>query len=193
MSKSSFARPAPALVSGGETDAVLMRQFAAGNLESFEELYRRHEGKVWRFIYRSVGNQASADDLMQEVWFAVVTHAARYTPDAKFTTWLFTVARNRVIDALRISRPQTALDEELLLDDASPGPLEIVVGAETRRVLFAAIESLPLEQSEAFLLQAEGELTVAEIAIATEVTFETAKSRLRYARSTLRRKLQEHQ
>jgi RNA polymerase sigma-70 factor (ECF subfamily) len=169
-----------------------MRQFATGNLESFEELYRRHERKVWRFIHRSVGNRASADDLMQEVWFAVVTQARRYTPDAKFTTWLFTVARNRVIDAVRSTRPQAALDEELMPADPSYGPLEMVVGAETRGALIAAIESLPFEQREAFLLQAEGELTIAEIATATEVTFETAKSRLRYARTVLRRKLQEH-
>ena len=75
-----------------------MQRFAAGEALAFDELYRRHELKVWRFLERSVRDRAAADDLMQDVWFTVAREAGRYRPSAKFTTWLFTLARNRMID-----------------------------------------------------------------------------------------------
>ena len=80
------------------TDEALMQQFARGQERAFEHLYDRQEKGVWRFVFRSVQNQAVADDLVQELWFAVARTAASYEPTAKFKTWLFTMARNRVID-----------------------------------------------------------------------------------------------
>src|SRR5580698_7692727 len=92
-------------------DESLMARFAAGEVAAFEELYRRHELKVWRYLERSVRNRAVADDLMQDVWFAVAREAANYRPAAKFTTWVFTIAHNRMIDWLRAHRPHVALDD----------------------------------------------------------------------------------
>jgi len=185
-------------VQSEESDEALMLRYAAGDTRAFEQLYLRHEMKLWRFIYRSVCNQASADELMQDVWFAVVQAAARYQPSARFTTWLFTLAHHRLIDRHRRSKPHDLPHEqsehwiEQLAAPASSDPLHQAQAGQQADALLAAVERLPSEQRAAFLLQAEGELSIEQIATATGVSFETAKSRLRYARTRLQRILQEH-
>jgi RNA polymerase sigma-70 factor (ECF subfamily) len=178
-----------------ETDEALMLAFARGNMNAFEQLYDRHETGVWRFVFRSVQNQAVADDLAQELWFAVARTASSYEPTAKFKTWLFTMARNRVIDHARTAKNHTSIDAENddgesmfsdLAADSRLGPLRQVTSREQAKALLAAIEQLPPDQREAFLLQAEGDMSVDDIAAATGVSFETAKSRLRYARNKLK-------
>lgn len=178
-----------------ETDEALMLAFARGNMNAFEQLYDRHETGVWRFVFRGVQNQAVADDLVQELWFAVARTAASYEPTAKFKTWLFTMARNRVIDHARTAKNHTSIDAENddgesmfsdLAADSRLGPLRQVTSREQAKALLAAIEQLPPDQREAFLLQAEGDMSVDDIAAATGVSFETAKSRLRYARNKLK-------
>ena len=81
-----------------ETDEQMMARYAAGDASAFDALYQRHEMKVWRFLQRSVRNPATADELMQEVWFAVARQVRQYQPTARFTTWLFTIAHHRLID-----------------------------------------------------------------------------------------------
>ncbi len=187
------------MADAAETDEFLMQRFAAGEAEAFEELYRRHERRVWRYLERLVHNRAAADELMQEVWFAVAREAGRYRPTARFTTWLFTIARNRTIDWLRASRPQVRLDDpdeaasvEEFTADTRPGPFARAAASEEGAALVAALGQLPPPQQEAFLLQVEGDLSVAEIAAVTGASFETTKSRLRYARARLKQLLWEH-
>lgn len=182
------------------TDETLMLRYAGGDLGAFDTLYGRHELAVWRFVFRSVKVQAVADDLLQDVWFAVARSAASYEVRAKFRTWLFTLAHHRLVDHLRTAKNHTRLDasdddERSLADtvaaDSGYGPVRQLQSREQATALIAAVEQLPLEQREAFLLQAEGDLSVQEIAEATSVHFETAKSRLRYARASLRQHLKE--
>jgi RNA polymerase sigma factor (sigma-70 family) len=186
-----------------ETDENLMLRFGRGDGAAFETLYQRHESRIFRYLYRNVHNEASANDLMQEVWFAVVRNAQRYQPTAKFTTWLFTLAHHRMVDMIRGIRPQeslnavdsddpqaTPLQERLAADRANEPEVQAQTQDEAAALL-SAVAQLPSEQRTAFLMQAEGELSVQEIATATGTTFETAKSRLRYARAKLRQLLWE--
>jgi RNA polymerase sigma factor (sigma-70 family) len=184
----------------GESDETLMARYGRGDVAAFELLYRRHEMRVWRYLERNVGNRAIADELMQEVWFAVARDATRYEPTARFTTWLFTIAHNRMIDSIRTNRRHASLDElgydadavvRQLTADPSASPLGEAVARDQARALNNAVEKLPGEQREAFLLQVEGDLSVEEIASITDSSFETTKSRLRYARTKLRELLQE--
>ena len=184
----------------GETDESLMARYARGEAEAFEILYRRHEMRTWRYLERSVGNRATADELMQEVWFAVAREAPNYRATARFTTWLFTIAHNRMIDWVRTNRPQISLETlgheagaviVQLTAELSAGPLAAAVAQEESSALAEALARLPAEQREAFLMQIEGELGVEEIAAITGMSFETTKSRLRYARAKLREVLQE--
>ena len=185
----------------GESDEHLMLRYGRGDAAAFELLYRRHEMRVWRYLERNVRNQATADELMQEVWFAVAREATRYEPSARFTTWLFTIAHHRMIDSIRTSRRQTSLDTlgyeadsvvQQLTADPRAGPLAAAVARDQAGALIQALEKLPGEQREAFLLQVEGDLSVEEIAAITDSSFETTKSRLRYARTKLRELLKEY-
>jgi RNA polymerase sigma factor (sigma-70 family) len=184
-----------------DNDEALLARYARGEAAAFELLYRRHELRIWRYLARNVGNRATADELMQEVWFAVARDCARYQPSARFTTWLFTIAHNRMIDAIRLNRRQTSLDalgyesqavRQQLTADPSAGPLAAAVEQDQAMALNQAMEALPQEQRAAFLLQVEGDLSVEEIATITQCSFETTKSRLRYARAKLRELLKEY-
>jgi len=184
-----------------ESDEALIARYAQGDAAAFETLYRRHEMRIWRYLERNVSNRATAEELMQEVWFAVARDAERYAPTARFTTWLFTIARNRMIDSIRTSRPQVSLEAlgyeaapviQQLTAQAQVGPLAAVVSREEARALIRAIGQLPHEQRDAFLLQVEGDLSVEEVAVITRSSFEATKSRLRYARTKLRELLTEY-
>jgi RNA polymerase sigma factor (sigma-70 family) len=189
------------MTDAGESDEALVVRYAGGEAAAFDLLYRRHEMRIWRYLARNVGNRASVDELMQEVWFAVARDAPRYRPSARFTTWLFTVARNRMIDALRSSRRLVSLDSlgyesgallGQLTTEPDVGPLAAAVGRDEASALAAALQQLPQEQRDALLLQIEGDLSVEEVARITGSSFETTKSRLRYARTHLRELLREH-
>src|ERR1700719_3462593 len=187
-----------------ETDEDLMARFARGDADAFEVLYRRHELRVFRYLHRNLRNEAGANDLMQEVWFAVVRNAVSYQPTAKFTTWLFTIAHNRMVDMIRATSRLQSLDvgdtaggdgPSLLVSLAADSKLEPPAEVQSQHqaaALLNAVAQLPPEQRSAFLLQAEGELSVEEIAAATGSGFETVKSRLRYARAKLRQLLWEY-
>ena len=185
-----------------ETDESLMLRYASGNLQAFNQLYDRHEMGVWRYVFRSVRVQAIADDLLQDVWFALARQAPQYQPTARFKTWLFTMAHNRLVDYIRTAKHHVSLDEEAESDSVGLvqtlaahsgfGPLKRLESKEQAQALLEAIEQLPFAQREAFMLQAEAGMDVQDIATTTGVSFETAKSRLRYARSRLRELLQEY-
>jgi RNA polymerase sigma factor (sigma-70 family) len=183
------------------SDESLLGRYGHGDIAAFELLYRRHEMRVWRYLERNVRNHSIADELMQEVWFAVARDAARYEPTARFTTWLFTIAHHRMIDWIRTSRRQTSLDAlgyeaesvvDALTADPGAGPLAAAEAQDQAAALKVALARLPGEQREAFLLQMEGDLSVEEIANIMSSSFETTKSRLRYARTSLRELLKEH-
>jgi RNA polymerase sigma factor (sigma-70 family) len=183
------------------TDESLMQRYARGDVAAFELLYRRHEMRIWRYLERNVGDRATADELMQEVWFAVARDAVRYQPSAKFTTWLFTIAHHRMIDSIRTRRSQLSLETvgyeaqsvvRQLTADPGEGPFEAAVAREQCGALVQALAQLPDDQRNAFLMHIEGDLSVEEIASITGSAFETTKSRLRYARAKLRGLLKEY-
>jgi RNA polymerase sigma-70 factor (ECF subfamily) len=184
------------------TDETLVARHAAGDVAAFEQLYERHELPLWRFLVRLCRDRATAEELMQETWFTVAREAPRFRPDGRFAPWLYTIARHRVIDRHRAARPMQSLDDtgtdggeplaERIADEDSPSPLAVSEQLDQGAAILAALQCLPAGQREAFVLQAEGGLSVEEIAQVTGTTFETAKSRLRYARDKLKVLLREH-
>jgi RNA polymerase sigma-70 factor (ECF subfamily) len=196
---------APPSATSAGSDAELIAAYVAGNAEAFALLYDRHERAVYRFILRQVQDAAVADDLLQDTWLAVVRAAQTYTPQANaaFTTWLLTIARNRVLDHFRAKRPDVSFDDsgdddeglalaDRLKADTAAQPETRAVSRQQARAFVDAVEALPAAQREAFLLHAEGGLSVEEIAQYTGVGFETAKSRLRYATNRLKQTMQQH-
>jgi RNA polymerase sigma-70 factor (ECF subfamily) len=167
-------------------DEELMLAYSRGDAAAFEALYARHRARLFRFMLRAIKVRASAEEMYQEVWMRVIEARAAYKPTARFTTWLYTIAHNRMVDHWRRARPSpVSLDSEELAADAAD-PARQAEGRQTLGRFVAALERLPPAQREAFLLHEEGGLTVAEIAAATGANEEAAKSRLRYAMAKLR-------
>jgi RNA polymerase sigma-70 factor (ECF subfamily) len=190
----------PVACTDSDSDEALMLAYAAGDAGAFARLYARHERPLYRFLRRSLDDDAGANELLQETWLSVVRNAAGYVPSARFTTWLFGIARSRLIDHWRARRPQLSLDEpvadgadEALIDhlpaDERAQPDAQALSRAQRAALLRAVEALPPAQREVFLLHADGALTLAEIGALTGVGMETAKSRLRYALARLRQTL----
>jgi RNA polymerase sigma-70 factor (ECF subfamily) len=181
-----------------EEDAALMLRYQAGESCAFDALYARHKGPLYRYLLRHVRNAANATDLFQEVWMRVIANRLRYTPRAKFATFLFHIAHNCAIDHHRRARatPIDAFDEHATYIDESLAPDHERPDAraeyDQRLASFErALSELPSEQREAFLLHEESGLDIAQIAQITQVGTETAKSRLRYAVSKLKKSLAE--
>ncbi|HSS69235.1 MAG TPA: RNA polymerase sigma factor [Casimicrobiaceae bacterium] len=180
------------------SDEELMLAYAAGDPSAFDALYARHKGGVYRYLARQCRQAGIADELFQDVWMNLIRARASYAPTAKFTTWLYRLAHNRMIDHFRSSGHLTLVssDDEAHEDAVVALPAarasEPEPRAQNRELgarLRAAVAALPPAQREAFLLQQEGELSLAEIAALTGVGVETVKSRLRYALSKLRAEL----
>src|SRR5712664_192011 len=167
-------------------DEQLMLAYRDGNAGAFETLYLRHRERVFRFVLRSVKSRATAEELFQEIWMRVIEARDRYTAQARFTTWLYTVAHNRMVDHWRRGGLSLVeLDEQDPPGD-SPDPARQLEAREALARFAHALEALPIAQREAFLLHEEAGLSIAEIAAATASNAEAAKSRLRYAVAKLK-------
>jgi RNA polymerase sigma-70 factor (ECF subfamily) len=175
------------------SDEQLMLAYGAGDSAAFELLYSRHRGPLFRFMVNQVRDHATAEELYQDVWQRVITARQRYAPEAKFSTWLFQIAHNRLTDhwrALQHRPPAPADAEERTAREADPQTPERQLSAfEERRRLQLALEELPAEQREVVLLRLEQELSLEQIGEITGVGRETVKSRLRYAVDKLRQRL----
>ncbi len=176
----------------GPSDDELMARYRGGDAVAFEALYRRHRAPLYRFLLRQLGDVAAAEEVFQDVWMRVIDSRERYQARGRFASWLYAVAHNRLMDRYRVAgRPGLLAHDasEAALEDVPSDDLPAHVWLDRKRAaerLFAALALLPDAQREAFLLQQEGELSVEEIAEATGVGRETAKSRLRYAVGRLR-------
>jgi len=176
----------------GPADEELMLRYGGGDAGAFETLYRRHRGPLYRFLLRQVSDAATAEELFQDVWMRVIDFRGRYEARAKFSSWVFAIAHNRLMDFYRASGRAKFLareesDEALDALPADDIPADALIDRKrAAERLLAALSELPEAQREAFLLQQEGDLSVEEIGAATGVSRETAKSRLRYAIAKLR-------
>jgi RNA polymerase sigma factor (sigma-70 family) len=177
-------------------DAQLLRAHSAGDPQAFARLYDRYDRPCFQFICRMLGSAHAdaAEDLHQETWISISKNAAAFDPrKANFRAWLFTIARHKVWDHFRRRKTTVSASAEddaaMMVPDPGPTPLEEVQSRELALKLVAAVEALPLEQRGVFILFAHAGLSLEEIALATGVAVETAKSRLRYARARLRQAL----
>jgi RNA polymerase sigma-70 factor (ECF subfamily) len=195
---------ATSVAGDGESDEALMLAFARGDNAAFERLYARHRGGSYRYLLRHTGHPATTDELHQDVWLKVVRARAAYAPEARFATWLYTIARHRLVDHWRSARGArfTSLQDEGItatVDDAQADdptavdPLTAAIDAQSGRRLVAALADVPPAQRDAFLLHVEGGLALLEIAALTSTSVETVKSRLRYAYRRLRAALEDLQ
>ena len=167
-------------------DEELMLAYRDGNAGAFETLYGRHRARLYRFVLRSVKERGMAEELFQDVWMRVIEARNRYAPKARFTTWLYSIAHNRLVDHWRRKGLSVVDLENVEVEGNSPNPERQAEARQSLERFAKALEALPPAQREAFLLHEEAGMSVPEIAQATGAGEEAAKSRLRYAIAKLR-------
>ena len=190
------------------TDEVLVMRFQGGDRSAFATLVRRHKTPLYNFVVRQVRVPQVAEDLVQDVFVKVVQNAADFKHEARFSTWTYAIARNVCIDHLRKMslRKHPSLDQPSKPDeegptlgertaDPSPGAQieRAAIGSEMQVRIVRAVELLPEEQREVFLLREIGHVPFKDIAEMTGVSENTVKSRMRYALERLQEALSEYE
>jgi len=188
------------------SDEELLAAFQQGDASAFERLLRRHRGPLFTFLLRMLGDRERAEDLAQETFLRVVKGAAGWTERAKFKAWLYSIARNLCFDQSRRDkfRKTDSLDASIGVaghgasdgkDGASlgetipspdAGPDRAAESAQLKPILVRALQGLPDEQREVFVLREQAGLSFKEIAEIQGINENTVKSRMRYALEGLR-------
>jgi RNA polymerase sigma-70 factor (ECF subfamily) len=189
------------LLDGERSDEDLMLAFGAGEGAAFEELVARHKRGLYNFLLRSVHNQSRAEELLQEVFLRVIRAKDRYQRTARFTTWIYTIARNLCVDESRRQKFRRTLPLEAkrrgkgedsglsVLDVTEAGEVGIDAASEAPKIrdrVAAAIQNLPDDQREVFIMRQFGGLSFKQIGEAVGAPENTVKSRMRYALEKLR-------
>lgn len=188
-------------------DEELFERFRRGERAAFEVLLRRHRAPLFTFVLRTLGtgDRARAEDVVQDAFVRVLKGAAEWQQKAKFQTWLYTIARNLCLDAMRRDKHRKAesLDAEVggesgdeggrplgeLVEGSHAGPERLAEAGRLRPALEQALAKLPVEQREVFVLREYAGVPFKEIAEQTGVSENTVKSRMRYALESMRRTL----
>ncbi len=186
-----------------DPDTELMLEVRRDDRAAFEALVVKYQRPVLNMIYRSIGDPAEAEDLAQNVFVQVWKSRGRYKPAAKFSTWLFTIARNTCLNEVRrrARHPADSLDKPVT--DAADGtestwqipdvdaksPMERALSAELYRQVDAAVAALPEDQRTALLLLRHDHMAYEDIARVLHCSLSATKSIIHRARATLRDQL----
>ena len=172
-----------------ETELALVGRLREGDEAAFDAVYDAYRAPLFAFLRRLSRRRDVAEDLLEETWLRLVTHAAVLDPDTRLGAWLFTVARNLFWSACRSHRLREGSAVELLglwpLADPGPSPFEVAVAGELGSRLEQALAGLPARHRDVLLLIAAGGLTPAEAATSCGVTPEAMRQRLSRARAAL--------
>jgi len=193
------SRPIPATESadGDDVDVALMRRIAEGDERAFRDLVERHQNAVVGTVARMLGDPTEAEDIAQLAFLRIWKHAKRWRPDAKFTTYLFTITRNLVFnESRRRSRRKEVSTEEReedsgfqMASETRHEPQEETMKLEMHQQIDRAIATLPEAQRTAVILYSYESLPYEEIASVLNTSVSSVKSLLFRARTTLREKL----
>jgi len=172
-----------------ETNEMLMLAYASGDTAAFERLYKRHKAPLYRYFSRQLNSVELAQDLYQECWGRMIKSAPDYLPSAKWTTWAYRIAHNLCVDHFRTVKQVHTYDEaehgpDLKARAQPEGAHEIDRLSERLKL---CMQSLPTVQREVFLLSQETDMTLKMVSDVVNASYESVKTRLRYAK----RKLQE--
>lgn len=180
-----------------EQDRADILRLVRGDERALEALMERHSTPIFRFLYRMVGHEEDANDLAQETFVRVFQHCSSYKPEARFTTWLYTIAGNLARNHYRWRSRHADLPLEATLDGSEnswinrvasglPTPAEAVGGDERSAAVRFAIEQLPSDMREMIILTEWEECSVGEVSRILQTTPKAVESKLYRARKMLR-------
>ena len=184
-----------------DPDAVLMLRVKRGDRAAFAELVEKYKQPVMNLVYRTLHDETEAEDLAQNVFLQVYKSARRYESRAKFSTWLFTIARNLCLNEIRrrSRHPADSIEEshaehedqprQQFEDKSSVAPPEKLLQGELAQKIEEALAELPENQRTAILLCRQEELSYEEIARVLGCSLSATKSLIHRGRETLKEKL----
>lgn len=189
------------MVNNQKTDALLVKQYMAGDENALATLIRRHESKIFGFIYSKVSDRDVSNDIFQDTFIKVIKTLKlnSYNEEGKFLPWVMRIAHNLIIDHFRKSKkmPMYRETEEfsifsVMSDDSLTIENQIIadqVEVDIRRL----VEELPLDQKEVLIMRMYQDMSFKEISETTGVSINTALGRMRYAIMNLRKIIDKHQ
>jgi RNA polymerase sigma-70 factor (ECF subfamily) len=183
-----------------DLDIELMGRIRDGDFTAFEQLIEIHQRSVIGTVAKMLGNPSEAEDISQQVFIRVWKSAARYEPQAKFTTWLFTITRNLVFNEVRRRqrKPTVSVQEReetthrVVEDAQGSSPDEDLLRSEMEAAIDRAIEALPEKQRLAVVLRRYEEMPYEEIGVVLSMSVPAVKSLLFRARTQLKESLQKY-
>ena len=182
----------PLFLPNDMSDEQLMLQYSRGDGAAFKVLYLRYKMPLTRFLYLQLGNDFHIEEILHDIWIAIIDLSKNYQPTAKFKTLLYRIAHNRIIDNYRRKKIVYSISQLDIPEDQGEEWLDensnletLLINEQITQGFLSAINELPAAQREVFLLKQETGLKVKEIADIMGIDMEAAQSRLRYAKTKL--------
>jgi len=177
-----------------KTDEEIITEFKDGKTESASLLFDKYKSRIFNFSLRILGSRADAEDVTGEVFLALFAGKYTFDPKAKFSTWLFTVARNSCFSLIRKRKNVSGLCStnreggrfEIQIQDSNDNSRETLEKNEAKLMVTKMISQLPLEQREALVLREYEKMSYQEISHTLNVSLENVKILIYRARETLK-------
>jgi len=176
-------------------DALLVRNYIAGDENALATLISRHQSKIYGFIYSKIADRDVSDDIFQDTFIKVIRtlKSNSYNEEGKFLPWVMRIAHNLIVDHFRKNKkmPMFRETEEFsifnVMSDNEPNVEASMITTQVESDLQRLIEELPADQKEVLVMRMYQDLSFKEIADITGVSINTALGRMRYALMNLRK------
>ena len=182
-------------------DATLVNDYIAGNEAALATLIKRHQSKIFGFIYSKVGDRDLSDDIFQDTFIKVIRtlKSNAYNEEGKFLPWVMRIAHNLIVDHFRRNKKMPLYREteefsifSIMTDDAMTIENKLI-SDQVAKDLRQLVEELPADQKEVLMMRLYQDMSFKEISEATGVSINTALGRMRYALLNLRKVIDKHQ
>jgi RNA polymerase sigma-70 factor (ECF subfamily) len=182
-------------------DAALVNSYISGNEAALEALIKRHQSRIFGFIYSKVGDRDLADDIFQDTFIKVIRtlKSNAYNEEGKFLPWVMRIAHNLIVDHFRHNKKMPLYREteefsifSVMTDDSLTIENKLISDQVTKD-LRQIVEELPDDQKEVLMMRLYQDMSFKEISEATGVSINTALGRMRYAVINLRKVIDKHQ
>jgi RNA polymerase sigma-70 factor (ECF subfamily) len=177
-----------------EHEQLPVGEARAGKPEAWDVLFKRYQLPLYAYVFQLVHHEQTSLDIVQETFINAVRHIGGLQRDAKFGSWLFSIAHQKCIQHWRKQHPdQLPIDvEEADYPDAEAGPQELLIRKEQEAEFMKMLDQLAVPHRAVLLLHFVEDFSLEEIARITESQLGTVKSRMHYARKALRKLLEEN-
>ena len=183
------------------TDALLVQDYVAGNENALAELIKRHESKIYGFIYSKISDRDISNDIFQDTFIKVIKtlKSSSYNEEGKFLPWVMRIAHNLIVDHFRRNKKMPLYREteefsifSIMTDDTLTIENKLI-SDQVAKDLRQLVEELPADQKEVLMMRLYQDMSFKEISEATGVSINTALGRMRYALLNLRKVIDKHQ